>query len=116
MQALQALDNSNTRVGIFVDALNIVYSFHEIASKGGIRKIIDFEKMLKACVRERHCVEAIAYSGTNTAKGRSSFAGLNEALCLAGFKVKPKEADIFGDGQMKCNCDVIMAIDIGFVE
>jgi uncharacterized LabA/DUF88 family protein len=112
---MQTLDNSNTRntrVGVFVDVLNIVYSFHEIARKGGIGKIIDFEKMLHKCVGGRHCVEAIAYSGTNIAQGRSSFAGLNEALSLAGFKVKLKEADIFGDGQMKCNWDVGMAIDI----
>ncbi len=107
---MQAL--SNIRVGVYVDVLNIIYTFREIARQSGIGKVIDFQKMLHKCVGGRHCVEAIAYSGTNTAKGRSSFAGLNGALSLAGFRVKPKKADIFGDGQMKCNWDVGMAIDI----
>ncbi|NTW13649.1 MAG: NYN domain-containing protein [Candidatus Moranbacteria bacterium] len=92
--------------------MNILYSFRDYASKRGIGRVIDFEKVMRECVHGRRIVKSVAYSGSNTYQGKRAFAGLNGALKLAGFELKVKQADILADRRMKCNWDVGMAIDI----
>lgn len=104
--------HEHVRVGIFVDALNILYSFRDHAAKKGIGRVIDFRKVYRECARGRRVVMAVAYSGSNNYEGKKAFVGLNGALCLAGFELKMKQADILADRRMKCNWDVGMAIDI----
>jgi len=95
------------RVGIFVDVPNIMYAAERLRTK------VDYAKMLSFLVRGRDLVRASAYSPISddptepivAQKFVHPFIGL-------GYAMITKPLKRYGDGTIKANFDVELAIDI----
>ncbi len=95
------------RVGIFVDVPNIMYAAERLRTK------VDYAKMLPFLVRGRDLVRASAYSPISddltepiaAQKFVQPFMGL-------GYAMITKPLKRYGDGSIKANFDVELAIDI----
>jgi uncharacterized LabA/DUF88 family protein len=95
------------RVGVFVDVPNIMYAAERV------RTTLDYEKMLAYLVRGRHLVRASAYAPISddpqepiaTQKFVQPFMG-------HGYSLITKPLKRYGDGTIKANFDVELAIDI----
>lgn len=98
--------NEGERTGVFLDALNLAYTYRNMPNGRARNHIVDYRGILKDCKKGRNVVKAIAYSG----QGRF-FSDLNRLLAWANFEVKEKEEHVGHDGRRKCNWDVGIAID-----
>lgn len=94
------------RVGVFLDALNLAYSFRNMPDGRGHGHIVDFKSILEDCATGRNVVKAIAYSGEEP-----YFSELNNVLASAGYEVRKKKGHTRPGGKRKCNWDVGMAVD-----
>lgn len=92
------------RVGIFVDVQNIYHS-----AKHLYQSRVNFQELIKTLAARRSIVRAFAYVvKSDTALGEDSFF---DALQNAGFELRVKELQVFGDGSKKGDWDVGMAVD-----
>jgi uncharacterized LabA/DUF88 family protein len=102
-----AFGGERQRVGVFVDVPNIMYAAERLRVK------VDYAKMLSFLLRGRELVRASAYSPISddlsepmaTQKFVQPFMGL-------GYAMITKPLKRYGDGTIKANFDVELAIDI----
>ena len=107
LAAANGFAGERQRVGIFVDVPNIMYAAERLRTK------VDYEKMLGFLVRGRELVRASAYSPISddltepiaAQKFVQPFMGL-------GYAMITKPLKRYGDGSIKANFDVELAIDI----
>jgi len=96
-------ENTDQRVGVFVDVQNMFYS-----AKTLHQSKIDYRKLLDGILRGRRLVRAIAYVVQKADVDQSSFL---EALRRSGYEVKEKELAIREDGTVKGDWKVEIALD-----
>jgi uncharacterized LabA/DUF88 family protein len=96
-------ENTDQRVGIFVDVQNMFYS-----AKTLYQSKIDYRKLLQGIVRGRKLVRAIAYVVQKSDVDQSGFL---EALRRSGYEVREKELAIRDDGTAKGDWKVEIALD-----
>lgn len=96
-------DYSNQRVGVFVDVQNMYYSARALYSS-----TVNFGEVLKRSLGDRQLIRAFAYVIKSEAPKEQSFF---DALTKAGFEIRSKDIQIFGDGQKKGDWDVGITID-----
>jgi len=95
--------NTDQRVGIFVDVQNMFYS-----AKSLHQSKIDYSKLLEDIVRGRKLVRAIAYVVQKPDIDQSGFL---EALRRSGYEVKKKDLVVREDGTSKGDWNVGIALD-----
>ena len=91
------------RVGIFVDVQNMYYS-----AKNLYNAKVNFAQILKAAVKDRSLIRAIAYVIKADVKEEQNFF---DALEKIGFEVKAKDLQIFAGGAKKGDWDIGLAMD-----
>ena len=91
------------RVGIFVDVQNMYYS-----AKNLYNAKVNFAQILKAAVKDRSPIRAIAYVIKADVKEEQNFF---DALDKIGFEVKAKDLQIFAGGAKKGDWDIGLAMD-----
>jgi uncharacterized LabA/DUF88 family protein len=101
-------ENTDQRVGIFVDVQNMFYS-----AKTLHQSKIEYRKLLAGILRGRKLVRAIAYVVRKSDVDQSGFL---EALRRSGFEVKEKELMIREDGSSKGDWKMEIALDAMVLE
>lgn len=91
------------RVGVFVDVQNLYYSARSLYGTK-----VDFDSVLKAAVRGRELIRAIAYVIKAEAMKEQVFFDALEAI---GFEVKAKDLQVFYGGNKKGDWDIGIAMD-----
>ncbi len=91
------------RVGVFVDVQNMYYS-----AKNLYNAKVNFAQILKAAVRDRGLIRAIAYVIKADVKEEQNFF---DALEKIGFEVRAKDLQIFAGGAKKGDWDIGLAMD-----
>jgi len=91
------------RVGVFVDVQNMYYSARAMYGAK-----VNFKEVLKAAVKGRTLVRALAYVIRTEEVTRETFF---EALENIGFELKAKDLQIFVGGAKKGDWDVGIAMD-----
>ncbi len=100
----ESIIHSAQRVGVFIDVQNV---YHSVKNLYGTR--VSFEVLLKAVVKDRPLVRAVAYvAKSETAAGEDSFF---EALRKTGLELRSKDLQVYADGMKKADWDVGMAVD-----
>lgn len=117
---------SGQRLGIFIDVGNLYHS-----AKNLHRGRVNYQVLMKHLVGERDLIRAMAYvvkseqhgtvapppqSGPNppspeATAGKGGEAAFFDALVGAGFELRSKDLQVFGDGLKKGDWDVGMAVD-----
>src|SRR3989338_3727185 len=104
---VQRIANTNIhkdqRVGVFVDVQNLYYS-----AKNLYNTKVSFREILRAAVRGRKLIRAIAYVIKADVKDESNFF---EALENIGYEVRAKDLQVFIGGAKKGDWDVGIAMD-----
>ena len=95
--------NKNQRVAVLVDVQNLYYS-----AKGIHNSKVNFEAVLKECVKGRILIRAIAYAVRAEEIKEQSFF---DALERIGYEVKAKDLQVFAGGGKKADWDVGIAMD-----
>jgi len=95
--------HSEQRVAVFVDIQNMYYS-----AKNLFNAKVDFGKVLKESVGERHLIRAFAYVIRADVGAEKEFF---EALGQRGFEVREKELQTFLGGAKKGDWDVGICMD-----
>lgn len=96
-------EDTDQRVGIFVDVQNMFYS-----AKSLYQSKIDYSKLLERILQDRRLVRAIAYVVQKPDVDQSSFL---EALRRSGYEVKKKELVVRDDGSSKGDWNMGIALD-----
>ncbi len=91
------------RVGVFVDVQNMYYS-----AKNLYNAKVNFAQILRAAVKDRSLIRAIAYVIKADIKEEQNFF---DALEKIGFEVKAKDLQIFAGGAKKGDWDIGLAMD-----
>lgn len=91
------------RVGVFVDVQNMYYS-----AKNLFGAKVDFGKILKESVGDRHLIRAFAYVIKADVGAEKEFF---EALSQRGYEVREKELQTFYGGAKKGDWDVGLCMD-----
>ncbi|MBI2142138.1 NYN domain-containing protein [Candidatus Woesearchaeota archaeon] len=91
------------RVGVFVDVQNLYYS-----AKNLYNTKVNFREILRAAVRGRKLIRAIAYVIKADVKDESNFF---EALENIGYEVRAKDLQVFIGGAKKGDWDIGIAMD-----
>ena len=91
------------RVGVFVDVQNMYYS-----AKNLYNAKVNFAQILKAAVKDRSLIRAIAYVIKADVKEEQNFF---DALEKIGFEVRSKDLQIFAGGAKKGDWDIGLAMD-----
>ena len=91
------------RVGVFVDVQNLFYSAKHLYDRK-----VDFEALLKLCVRGRALIRAFAYVVQTDELAQANFI---EKLTQIGYEVKTKTVRFRADGSAKGDWDMGIAID-----
>jgi uncharacterized LabA/DUF88 family protein len=94
---------SNQRVGVFVDVQNMYYS-----ARAMYESTVNFGRILEKAVGDRQLIRAFCYVIKSEAPKEQGFF---EALERAGFEIRSKDIQIFGDGRKKGDWDVGIAVD-----
>lgn len=94
---------SNQRVGVFLDVQNMYYSGRALYDSN-----VNFGKLLETAVAGRQLIRAFAYVIKSEAPKEQSFF---DALERAGYDIRSKDIQIFGDGRKKGDWDVGLAVD-----
>jgi uncharacterized LabA/DUF88 family protein len=94
---------SNQRVGVFVDVQNMYYS-----ARAMYESTVNFGRILEKAVGSRQLIRAFAYVIKSEAPKEQGFF---EALERAGFEIRSKDIQVFGDGRKKGDWDVGISID-----
>lgn len=96
--------NPNQRVAVLVDVQNLYYS-----AKNLYNARVSYTNLLKIAVQNRILTRAIAYViKADPAQKESSFF---DAVNSSGFEVKEKDLQVFGNGMMKGDWDLGIAMD-----
>lgn len=95
--------HEHQRVGVLVDVQNLYYSAKNLYSAK-----VNYKELLKACVRDRALIRAIAYVIRAEELKEETFF---DALRAIGFEVKAKDLQIFAGGQRKGDWDTGIAMD-----
>jgi len=95
--------NPNQRIAVLVDVQNLYYSARNLYNSH-----LSYKTLLKIAVKNRILTRAIAYVIRTPQSVEESFF---EAINTAGFEVKEKDLQIFGDGAMKGDWDLGIAMD-----
>src|SRR3989344_5448994 len=98
-----AYNFKDQRVGVFVDVQNMYYS-----AKNLYNAKVNFAQILKAAVRDRSLIRAIAYVIKADVKEEQNFF---DALEKIGFEVRAKDLQIFAGGAKKGDWDIGLAMD-----
>lgn len=98
-----AFNFKDQRVGVFVDVQNMYYS-----AKNLYNAKVNFAQILKAAVRDRSLIRAIAYVIKADVKEEQNFF---DALEKIGFEVRAKDLQIFAGGAKKGDWDIGLAMD-----
>jgi len=91
------------RIGVFVDVQNMYYS-----AKNLYNAKVNFAQILKAAVKDRSLIRAIAYVIKADVKEEQNFF---DALEKIGFEVRAKDLQIFAGGAKKGDWDIGLAMD-----
>lgn len=91
------------RVAVFVDVQNMYYS-----AKNLFNAKVDFGKVLKEAVGDRHLIRAFAYVIKADVGAEKEFF---EALAQRGYEVREKELQTFFGGAKKGDWDVGICMD-----
>ena len=95
------------KVAVFVDVPNIVYAADRIAAR------IDWGKVLNFLTRDRQLVRATAYSPvTDDPRQRVDLQRFVQPFHDLPFRILTKPLKRFGNGEIKANFDVELAIDV----
>ena len=94
---------ANQRVGVFVDVQNMYYS-----ARAMYDGTVNFGKILETAVGNRQLIRAFCYVIKSEAPKEQGFF---EALERAGYEIRSKDIQIFGDGRKKGDWDVGIAVD-----
>lgn len=95
------------RVGVFVDVPNIVYA----ADRIGVQ--IDWGKVLHYLTRDRQLVRATAYSPvSDDSHQRTEMQRFVQPFYNLPYRILTKPMKRFGNGEIKANFDVELAIDV----
>ena len=97
------LAHPSQRVGVFVDVQNMYYSARAMFDSN-----VNFARLLETAVGGRQLIRAIVYVIKSEAPKEQGFF---DALEKAGYEVKSKDIQIFGDGQKKGDWDVGITVD-----
>ena len=103
MVAHTIYENTDQRVGVFVDVQNMFYS-----AKTLHQSKIEYRKLLDGVLRGRKLVRAIAYVVQKADVDQSGFL---EALRRSGYEVKEKVLAIREDGMSKGDWKLEIALD-----
>lgn len=95
--------HKDQRVGVFVDVQNLYYS-----AKNLYNTKVNFREILRAAVRGRKLIRAIAYVIKADVKDESNFF---EALENIGYEVRAKDLQVFIGGAKKGDWDIGIAMD-----
>ena len=98
-----AFNFKDQRVGVFVDVQNMYYS-----AKNLYNAKVNFAQILKAAVKDRSLIRAIAYVIKADVKEEQNFF---DALEKIGFEVKAKDLQIFAGGAKKGDWEIGLAMD-----
>src|SRR3989338_1652618 len=98
-----AYNFKDQRVGVFVDVQKMYYS-----AKNLYNAKVNFAQILKAAVRDRSLIRAIAYVIKADVKEEQNFF---DALEKIGFEVRAKDLQIFAGGAKKGDWDIGLAMD-----
>ena len=98
-----AFNFKDQRVGVFVDVQNMYYS-----AKNLYNAKVNFAQILKAAVKDRSLIRAIAYVIKADVKEEQNFF---DALEKIGFEVKAKDLQVFAGGAKKGDWDIGLAMD-----
>jgi uncharacterized LabA/DUF88 family protein len=107
LSSMGSFSGDRQRVGVFVDVPNIVYAAERLHTK------VDYAKMLNFIVRGRDLVRASAYSPVSDDL-MEPIAGQKfvQPFMGHGYAMITKPLKRYGDGTIKANFDVELAIDI----
>ena len=95
------------RVGVFVDVPNIVYAAERIGVD------IDWGRVLHYLSRDRHVVRASAYAPVSDDRfQRIELQKFVEPFYKLPYRILTKPLKRFGNGEIKANFDVELAIDV----
>lgn len=95
--------NPQQRVAVLVDVQNLYYSAKNLYSAH-----VSYKTVLAKVVQGRILTRAIAYVIRTPQRLEETFF---EAINNSGFEVKEKELQVFGDGAMKGDWDLGIAMD-----
>jgi len=95
--------HEHQRIGVLVDVQNLYYSAKNLYSAK-----VNYKELLKAAVRDRQLIRAIAYViRAEELKEETFFTALRQI----GYEVKAKDLQIFAGGQRKGDWDTGIAMD-----
>jgi len=94
---------THQRVGVFVDVQNMYYS-----ARAMYESTVNFGRILEKAVGDRKLIRAFAYVIKSEAPKEQGFF---EALERAGYEIRSKDIQVFGDGRKKGDWDVGIAVD-----
>jgi uncharacterized protein (TIGR00288 family) len=105
--APQPIESTRPRVGIFVDVPNVMYAAER-------RRIaVDFERLRDFLTQGRELVRASAYAPiSDDPQAKLETQKFVQPFVGKGYRIVTKPLKRYGDGTMKANFDVELAIDI----